>query len=183
MEPSRSDGSSTDGEPELDPFVRAALESLEAEVILPVRCDDELAAFLQLGGKGVSGDIYTPTDLRLLAEVADRSPRDSSSSISIGGTVPGAASPAEQVRARREGRPGRVGNRVQSAPSRPRHDRRGQGPSRAASRPIQSSWQRFEREARLMAQLRHPNIGSGCSTSTPMDSLHYLVMEYVDGER
>jgi class 3 adenylate cyclase len=55
----------------LSPFDRAALETLQAEVILPVRRqDDAIAAFLCLGPKQ-SGDVYTPTDLSLLAAVAE----------------------------------------------------------------------------------------------------------------
>ena len=54
----------------LDPFDRAALESLQAEAVVPIRRGEALAAFLCLGPKG-SGDIYTPTDLSLLAAVAE----------------------------------------------------------------------------------------------------------------
>jgi class 3 adenylate cyclase len=54
---------------ELGPFDRAALEALQAEVIVPVRRDDALLAFLCLGPKR-SGDVYTGTDLSLLAAVA-----------------------------------------------------------------------------------------------------------------
>jgi len=167
-----------DGEPELDPFVRAALESLDAEVILPVRCDDELAAFLQLGEKG-SGDIYTPTDLRLLAEVADR-----------------VSTRLEQLDLDRRTVPGRL-----LLPSKfELVEKVGQGgmgivfkarhlvldtvvavkvlPERLAADP--EFVQRFEREARLMAQLRHPNIVRVFDVDTE-GSLHYLVMEYVDG--
>jgi class 3 adenylate cyclase len=54
---------------ELGPFDRAALEALGAEVVVPVRRDDALLAFLCLGPKR-SGDVYTATDLSLLAAVA-----------------------------------------------------------------------------------------------------------------
>ena len=54
----------------LGPFDRAALETLQAEVVVPVRQDDALAAFLCLGPKR-SGDVYTSTDLSLLAAVAE----------------------------------------------------------------------------------------------------------------
>ncbi len=54
----------------LGPFDRAALETLQAEVVVPVRQGDALAAFLCLGPKR-SGDVYTATDLSLLAAVAD----------------------------------------------------------------------------------------------------------------
>lgn len=50
---------------------RAALESLHAAALLPVRRGDELAAAICLGAKR-SGDIYTATDLALLAAVADK---------------------------------------------------------------------------------------------------------------
>ena len=54
----------------LGPFDRAALETLQAEVVVPVRRNDALAAFLCLGPKR-SGDVYTSTDLALLAAVAE----------------------------------------------------------------------------------------------------------------
>ena len=54
----------------LDPFERAALETLGAEVIVPIRRGDELALLLCLGSK-YSGDVYTPTDVRLLATVGE----------------------------------------------------------------------------------------------------------------
>ncbi len=53
----------------LGPFDRAALETLQAEVVVPVRQGDALAAFVCLGPKR-SGDVYTSTDLSLLAAVA-----------------------------------------------------------------------------------------------------------------
>jgi len=56
---------------ELGPFERAALETLGAEVVAPVLRDGQLLAFTCLAGKR-SGDIYTPTDLTLLAAVAER---------------------------------------------------------------------------------------------------------------
>jgi serine/threonine protein kinase len=40
---------------------------------------------------------------------------------------------------------------------------------------------RFQREARLALQLNHPNIVRAFQTGTA-DSLHYLVMEYLEGE-
>jgi class 3 adenylate cyclase len=52
----------------LGPFDRAALETLGAEVVVPVRQGDALPAFLCLGPKR-SGDVYTSTDLSLLAAV------------------------------------------------------------------------------------------------------------------
>jgi class 3 adenylate cyclase len=55
----------------LGPFDRAALETLQAEVVVPVRQDDALAAFVCLGPKR-SGDVYTSTDLSLLAAVAEK---------------------------------------------------------------------------------------------------------------
>ena len=50
---------------------RAALDSLGAAVILPVSRSGALAAFVCLGHKR-SGDIYTATDVALLAAVADK---------------------------------------------------------------------------------------------------------------
>ncbi|MEE8476145.1 MAG: adenylate/guanylate cyclase domain-containing protein [Myxococcota bacterium] len=55
----------------LGPFDRAALETLRAEVVVPVRQGDALAAFLCLGPKR-SGDVYTSTDRSLLAAVAEK---------------------------------------------------------------------------------------------------------------
>jgi len=55
----------------LGPFDRAALETLQAEVVVPVRQDDALTAFLCLGPKR-SGDVYTSTDLSLLSAVAEK---------------------------------------------------------------------------------------------------------------
>jgi class 3 adenylate cyclase len=54
----------------LGPFDRAALETLQAEVVVPVRQGEALPAFLCLGPKR-SGDVYTSTDLSLLAAVAE----------------------------------------------------------------------------------------------------------------
>ena len=50
---------------------RAALETVRAAVLLPVHRGAELAAVIGLGAKR-SGDIYTATDLALLAAVADK---------------------------------------------------------------------------------------------------------------
>lgn len=59
----------------LGPFDRAALETLDVAVLLPVRRGTDLIAFSCLGPKR-SGDIYTPTDLTLLgavlAKISDR---------------------------------------------------------------------------------------------------------------
>jgi len=54
----------------LGPFDRAALETLHAEVVMPVQQNDGLVAFLCLGPKR-SGDVYTSTDLSLLTAVAE----------------------------------------------------------------------------------------------------------------
>ena len=56
----------------LAPFDRAALATLGAEVITPLRRAGALVAFMCLGGKR-SGDIYTPTELALLTAVASAS--------------------------------------------------------------------------------------------------------------
>lgn len=53
------------------PGERAALEELQASLLVPVRRGAALAAILALGAKR-SGDVYTPTDLALLAAVADK---------------------------------------------------------------------------------------------------------------
>ena len=55
----------------LAPGDRAALAALHAAVLLPLRRGAELAGVLALGNKR-SGDVYTPTDLTLLAAVADK---------------------------------------------------------------------------------------------------------------
>jgi class 3 adenylate cyclase len=68
---SLSDAGRYPDEAPLGPFDRAALETLQAEVVVPVRQDDALVAFLCLGPKG-SGDVYTSTDLSLLTAVAEK---------------------------------------------------------------------------------------------------------------
>jgi class 3 adenylate cyclase len=55
----------------LGPFDRAALETLDAELIAPVRHGEMLLAFLCLGPKR-SGDVYTSTDVSHLAVVAEK---------------------------------------------------------------------------------------------------------------
>jgi len=72
---SLSDAGRRPDEAPLGPFDRAALETLGAEVVVPVRQDDALAAFLCLGSKR-SGDVYTSTDLSLLAAVAETVSRE-----------------------------------------------------------------------------------------------------------
>ncbi len=59
------------GMAKLSLFDRAALDTLGVAVVVPVRRRGELVAFFCLGAKR-SGDIYTSTDLTLLAAVADR---------------------------------------------------------------------------------------------------------------
>lgn len=53
----------------LDAFDRAALETLGADVVVPIRHRGRLSAFACLGTKR-SGDVYTSTDLGFLAAVA-----------------------------------------------------------------------------------------------------------------
>jgi predicted Ser/Thr protein kinase len=53
----------------MDAFERAALETLDAEVVVPVRRGERLLAFFSLGPKA-SGDVYTPVDRALLATLA-----------------------------------------------------------------------------------------------------------------
>jgi class 3 adenylate cyclase len=55
----------------IGPFERAALETLGAEVVVPVLRDGQLVAFTCLAAKR-SGDIYTATDLDRLGAVAER---------------------------------------------------------------------------------------------------------------
>jgi class 3 adenylate cyclase len=66
---SLSDAGRSPDEAPLGPFDRAALETLQAEVVVPVQQENALAAFVCLGPKR-SGDVYTSTDLSLLAAVA-----------------------------------------------------------------------------------------------------------------
>jgi class 3 adenylate cyclase len=54
---------------------KAALESMGAVLLLPMRRSETLAAFVCLAGKR-SGDIYTPTDLALLMAVTDAVSRE-----------------------------------------------------------------------------------------------------------
>jgi class 3 adenylate cyclase len=60
------------GAKEIDPFDRAVLASLGAEVLIPTRRRETLDAFTCLGRKR-SGDIYTPAELALLGAVASAS--------------------------------------------------------------------------------------------------------------
>jgi class 3 adenylate cyclase len=62
-------------EHEGDPFARAALEMLDASVLVPIRCGDQVRMFLDLGCKR-SGDVYTPTDVALLAAVGEKMSND-----------------------------------------------------------------------------------------------------------
>jgi class 3 adenylate cyclase len=55
---------------ELGPFDRAALEAVQAEVVVPLRQAEMLVAFLCLGPKR-SGDVYTTTDLSHLAALGE----------------------------------------------------------------------------------------------------------------
>ncbi|HME71116.1 MAG TPA: adenylate/guanylate cyclase domain-containing protein [Myxococcota bacterium] len=57
------------GATKIDPFERAALQTLGVEVVTPTLRNTTLVAFTCLGPKR-SGDIYTQTDLALLAAVA-----------------------------------------------------------------------------------------------------------------
>jgi class 3 adenylate cyclase len=56
---------------DLAPFDRAALETLGAVVVVPIRRRGELIAFACLGRK-TSGDVYTSTDATLLAAVGSK---------------------------------------------------------------------------------------------------------------
>ncbi len=58
------DGRAARGQ-DLTPFDLAALETLDASVVIPVRHGAELAAFVCLGPRS-SGDVYTPVDRALL---------------------------------------------------------------------------------------------------------------------
>ena len=60
------------GERSTDPFARAALEVLNAAVVVPIGgADGEPATFIALGPKR-SGDLYTSTEVHLLRSLADR---------------------------------------------------------------------------------------------------------------
>jgi class 3 adenylate cyclase len=56
---------------ELDPFDRAALETLGVSVLVPTRRGNDVVAFTCLGRKR-SGDIYTPEEIAYLTAVANR---------------------------------------------------------------------------------------------------------------
>jgi class 3 adenylate cyclase len=56
---------------ELSAFDRAALETLDAALVVPVRRNENLLAFVCLGGKR-SGDVYTTTDVTLLTALAEK---------------------------------------------------------------------------------------------------------------
>lgn len=70
-EPLAFDEFGSGDEVSLTPFERAVLETLDAAVVVPIRRDAVLTMLLCLGPKR-SGDVYTPTDLRLLATAVDR---------------------------------------------------------------------------------------------------------------
>jgi class 3 adenylate cyclase len=72
---SLSDAGRRPDEAPLGPFDRAALETLQTEVVIPVRQEDALVAFVCLGPKR-SGDVYTSTDLSLLTTVAETVSRE-----------------------------------------------------------------------------------------------------------
>ena len=55
----------------VDPFERAVLETLGAAVVVPIWRQQALFLVLCLGRKR-SGDVYTPTDVRLLAMLGDK---------------------------------------------------------------------------------------------------------------
>ncbi len=55
----------------LSPFDRAALETLGVPLVVPMRRSGTLVAFLCLGPKR-SGDVYTPTDVAMLAAMGDK---------------------------------------------------------------------------------------------------------------
>lgn len=57
--------------PALSPFERAALETVAAAVLIPIRRGDAVVAFVALMQKR-SGDVYTATDLALLSVLAER---------------------------------------------------------------------------------------------------------------
>jgi class 3 adenylate cyclase len=67
---SLSDSGRRPDEAPLGPFDRAALETLQAEVVIPVHPGGALAGFVCLGPKR-SGDVYTTTDVSHLAAVAE----------------------------------------------------------------------------------------------------------------
>ena len=60
-----------DAEARLGAFQRAVVETLDAPLVVPVRHDGELLAFLCLGPKR-SGDVYAATEVALIALVADK---------------------------------------------------------------------------------------------------------------
>ena len=60
------DGAGRKPTEELSPFDGAALETLDAEVLIPITTGHELALVVCLGSR-LSGDVYTPTDVGLLA--------------------------------------------------------------------------------------------------------------------
>jgi class 3 adenylate cyclase len=59
----------------LGPFDRAALETLQAELVVPIRQGVELLGFLCLGPKR-SGDVYTSTDISHLSSVSETMSRE-----------------------------------------------------------------------------------------------------------
>jgi class 3 adenylate cyclase len=70
-----SDAGRRPDEAPLGPFDRAALETLGAEIVVPVRRDEALAAFICLGAKR-SGDVYTRTDISQLGSLGEAVTRE-----------------------------------------------------------------------------------------------------------
>jgi len=175
--------------PSISPFDRAALETLAAAVVVPVRHREDLLGFVCLGEKS-SGDVYTSTDIALLSAVADKA--------SLGLTEKTAQPSADETTklAMRFGRY-EVGEQVGSGGCAVVY--RAQDPTigrtvalkvigadpvdEAASTEGEASEgeRRFLREAAAAGSLQHPHIvtlyDAGCDSDC-----YYLAMEFVEGE-
>lgn len=163
---------------EVEPAERALVESLAPTVLVPIKAAGELHALISLGAKR-SGDVYSPGDLALLSAVAD--------------TV---AARLEQLDRERRTAAGallvpkkfelveRIGQGGMGIVLKVRHIALG---TTVALKILPEHLahdaefvRRFQREARVMAQLRHANIVRVLDIDSD-GSLHYFVMEYVAG--
>jgi len=157
---------------------RMALDLLEAAVIIPIGGSEGPSAFVTLGPRR-SGDAYAPRDLRMLAAIGSRALQelqrlDRAQRVATGPLL--IPSKYELI--------GEIGRGGMGIVYKVRHtaletimalkllpEHLAQSEEAAA---------RFQREARVMAQLRHPNIVRVFDVDTEGD-LSYFVMEYVDG--
>jgi len=163
---------------DVEPAERAFVDSLAPTVIVPIKSAGELQALISLGAKR-SGDVYSPGDLALLSAVADtvgarleqldRERRTAAAPL----LVPRKFELVE-----------RIGQGGMGIVVKVRHVTLG---TTVALKILPEHLardaefvRRFQREARVMAQLHHPNIVRVLDIDHDGD-LQYFVMEYIEG--